>query len=175
MKIEVKNFLYRYFTKTRVTAAKICSLCWKKIKTSYALCRDGEEELKNLLLYWCIMPMVIYILIMAKIGPCRICRGLFDLLAIILATLDLFFIQKSLKKHPEYDSEFVKETEREMYYASLNPEELRKVKLEEKKEGAKNFVKKMLLIGSGDKIDSYKIVRLLMALMLLIALKRLLF
>jgi hypothetical protein len=130
--------------------------------------------MKNLLICWCIIPIVVYIFIILKIKICPSFKRFFDLIAVVLSTLDIFFIQKSLKMHPEYDSDFVRETEKEKYYASLSPDELQKVKSVERKEEAKNFVKKLFLIGGGNKVDSYKIVRLFIVLMLLVALKRLL-
>jgi hypothetical protein len=174
MKTRFKNFLSNCFNGIKIFIAGLYFRCREKIRTSYVLCREGEETLKNLLLYWCIVPMIIYIFIVLKIGMCHLCKLFFDFCAVVISALDLFFIQKSLKKHPEYDSEFLRETEREAYYASLSSEELKKVKSDERKKGIKNFVKRMLLITNGDRVDSYKIVRLFMLLMLLIASKRLL-
>jgi hypothetical protein len=84
----------------------------------------------------------------------------------------MFFIQKALKKHPEYDSEFTEDQEKEKYYSSLSAEELEKAKSSEKKAGAKNFIKRLLLLDRGKKVDSYRIVRLLVLLTMLLALKR---
>ena len=67
-----------------------------------------------------------------------------------------------------------KEYEKEQYYSSLSPEDLKKAKEEEKKENRKDFLKKILLIKPGEKIDSYKIVRMFTVLTILIGLKRIL-
>jgi hypothetical protein len=133
MRTKFKNFLSNCFDSAKESIYKLYFRCGKEIRASYALCREGEEKLKNLLLYWCIAPMAIYIFIVLRINMCHICKRFFDFSAAVLSALDLFFIQKSLKKHPEYDSEFVREAEREKYYASLDQEELRKVRSREKK------------------------------------------
>lgn len=88
-----------------------------------------------------------------------------------VGVLGLFFIQKALKKHPEYNTELVRELEKAEYYASLNENELKDAKTQEVRKNAKNMLKKMLLIGTGEKVDAYKIVRLFTVLALLFALK----
>lgn len=97
-----------------------------------------------------------------------------DLIMIFIGFLDLFFIQKTLKEHPEYNTKLVEEYEKEQYYSSLSEEQLKQTKTEEKKQNAKDFLKRLLLIKPGEKVDLYKIVRLFVILTILISLKRVL-
>jgi hypothetical protein len=172
MKERIKGFLTNFYGKARAALREFCSILGERIKGSYGRCREGEENLKILLVYWSTVPAVIYIFVRFKLDFYSFFEWLLDLFIIVLSVLDIFFIQKTLKKHPEYDSEFVREKEKEEYYASLSEEELEKIKSTEKKEGAKNFVKRLLLLDSSKGVDFYKIVRLLMILTLLLALKR---
>jgi hypothetical protein len=91
---------------------------------------------------------------------------------LLLSMVDLFFIQKALRKHPDYDSSFVKEKEVERYCASLSEEELEKFKIEEKKQNTKDFLKRIFLLSTGTKTDLYKVVRLFLILTLLLELKK---
>ncbi|GHU27150.1 hypothetical protein FACS1894152_3310 [Bacilli bacterium] len=175
MREKLKKFFVSCYQKTRLALGKVCAFCAKKIETSYVRCREGEERLKTLLIYWCMIPFILYFVVMFKIGVCPITRRLLDLFAIILSALDLFFIQKTVKKHPEYNTELVRAREKEAYYASLNPEELARAKADEKKENTKNFFKGLFLMGgTRNRIDAYKIVRLFVLLALVVSLKRLL-
>ena len=101
-------------------------------------------------------------------------QRLCDLIMIFIGFLDIFFIQKALKKHPEYNTKLVMEYEKEQYYSSLSKEELEQVKSDEKKQNTKDFFKRMLLIKPGEKVDFYKIVRLFVILTVLVGLKRVL-
>jgi glucan phosphoethanolaminetransferase (alkaline phosphatase superfamily) len=151
---------------------KFYSISRGKIVKSYARCREGEEGLRILLLYWCTVPAAIYIFVRFKVRLYAFLEWPVDLFIVILSVLDVFFIQKALKKHPEYDSEFVRNREKEKYYASLSGEELEKVKSSEKKENAKNFAKRLFLLDRSKRIDAYKIVRLFVLLTMLVALRR---
>lgn len=147
---------------------------FEAISNSYHLCRKGEENFNKLLIYWNLIPCFLYFLLSYKFNLCQFTHHLCDLAIIFIGFLDIFFIQKALKKHPEYNTQLVKEYEKEQYYSSLSKEELEKVKIDEKKQNAKDFFKKMLLIKPGDKIDFYKIVRLFTILSILIGLKKIL-
>ena len=147
---------------------------FKVINDSYKRCRGGEENLNKLLIYWNIIPCILYFIIIFNFNLSHFYKNLLDLFIILLGFLDIFFIQKALKKHPEYNTQLVKEYEKEQYYSSLSPEDLKKAKEEEKKENRKDFLKKILLMKPGEKIDSYKIVRMFTVLTILIGLKRIL-
>ncbi|MDR1494629.1 MAG: hypothetical protein LBI29_01155 [Rickettsiales bacterium] len=169
----IKIFLLDCWDRLRSVLGKFYSVSRDRIGKSYSLCREGEESLNVLLLYWSTVPAIIYVFIRFRVKLYSFLEWPLDLFIVILSLLDIFFIQKALKKHPEYDSEFVESREKEKYYSSLSKEELAKVKSDEKKEGAKSFLKYLLLVKTGKKIDFYKIVRLLVLLIMLLALKRL--
>ncbi|MDR1426099.1 MAG: hypothetical protein LBI70_03885 [Rickettsiales bacterium] len=171
---EIKVFLLECCQKIVTTLHRFWLIFRDRIKNSYGRCRNGEENFKILLLYWCTVPAAIYMFFRFKFRFWSPIEHVLDIFIAVISSLDIFFIQKALKNHPEYDSEFVKNKEKKDYYASLNDEELETVKSKEKKEDTKNFFKHLLLLNTDKKIDPYKIVRLFIILTLLLALKRLL-
>ena len=109
-----------------------------------------------------------------KFGLWEFIKHLCDIIIIFVGFLDIFFIQKALKKHPEYNTKLMTEYEEEQYYSSLSKEELEQIKSDKKKQNTKDFFKRILLIKPGEKVDFYKIVRLLLILTVLVGLKRIL-
>lgn len=174
MKEKVINFFKKIYLKIKAIIIKYSLIFWNKMSSSYILCREGEENMKKLLLYWNFLPCIIYFFVRYKINNCVFFGRILDFSMFFIGILGIFFIQKALKKHPEYNTELVKELEKEEYYASMNEEDLKEAKLKEKKENTKSFFKKMFLISSGDRIDKYKIVRLFTILTMLFVLKRIL-
>ncbi|MDR3078663.1 MAG: hypothetical protein LBU15_01350 [Rickettsiales bacterium] len=172
MRKRIKIFLLDRWDGVKSLLARLYSISRDRIGRSYSLCRDGEENFRVLLLYWCTVPAILYIFIRFRVNLYSFFEWPLDLFAMILSLLDIFFIQKALRKHPDYDSEFVKSREREQYYSSLSPEELQRAKASEKKEGAKGLLRRLLLINRDKTVDPYRIVRLLMFLTLFLALKR---
>lgn len=174
MKEEFFSYISNLFKKTlffiKINSIKFFEL----VKVSYKRCREGEEKFNNLLIYWGIIPCILYFLLIYRLSLCRFTQRLCDLIMIFVGFLDIFFIQKALKKHPEYNTKLVTEYEKEQYYSSLSKEELEQVKADEKKQSTKDFLKRILLIKPGEKVDFYKIVRLFIILTVLIGLKRIL-
>ena len=166
----LSNFFKKVWNFLKVNLAKL----FRIIGGSYERCREGEEKLNSLLVYWCMVPCILYFLLIYKFSLCKFTKRLCDLAMVLVGFLDIFFIQKALKKHPEYNTKLVQEYEKEQYYSSLSKEELKKVKTNEKKQNTKDFFKRILLIKPGEKIDFYKIVRLFVILTILVGLKRVL-
>lgn len=174
MKKEVFSYISNFLKKTWIFI-KINSIkFFESLKASYRCCREGEEKFNNLLIYWCVIPCILYFLLIYKFILWGFIKHLCDLIIIFVGFLDIFFIQKALKKHPEYNTKLVTEYEKEQYYSSLSKEELEQVKSDEKKQNTKDFFKRILLIKPGEKVDFYKIVRLLLILTVLVGLKRIL-
>ena len=59
-----------------------------KIKESFKKCRAGEENLKILLTYWCVIPSIIYLFLL-KTTDCKILTDLYDVVMFILSLLDI--------------------------------------------------------------------------------------
>lgn len=174
MKEKVISFFKKIYLRIKGVAIKCSLIFWDKISSSYMLCREGEENMKKLLFYWNFVPCITYFFVRYKFNNCVFFGHILDFSMFFVGILGIFFIQKALKKHPEYNTELVKELEKEEYYASLNEEELKEAKVKEKKENTKSFFRKVFLISSGDRIDTYKIVRLFTILTMLFVLKRIL-
>ncbi len=174
MKEEFFSYLSSFFKNVWIFIKTNLAKFYEIVNISYKRCRDGEEKLNNLLIYWSIIPCILYFLLIYKFGLCKFMQRLCDLIMIFIGFLDIFFIQKALKKHPEYNTKLVMEYEKEQYYSSLSKEELEQVKSDEKKQNTKDFFKRMLLIKPGEKVDFYKIVRLFVILTVLVGLKRVL-
>jgi hypothetical protein len=150
---------------------KMCNI----VRNSYGRCRNGEENLKILLIYWCLVPIGIYFFVFVYFKSCRFCSYILNLFMCFLTLLDLFFIQKTLQKHPEYDSSLLADEEKNKYYASLSTEELKSIKETERRRKPKDLLKKLLFLESKGQVDAYKMVRLLLLLVLLISLKKVVF
>jgi uncharacterized membrane protein len=152
-----------------------CGAATLKLKESYMRCRAGEERLNVLLYYWCVIPCVIYLVVVFKLKSLDFIRNIFNVFALALTILDYYFIAKAVRVHPEYDTEATEELEKERYYASLSDEEFKKVVKQEKIENRKNCLKRLFLAKSGKRADFYKIVRIFVVLIFLVSLKNLFF
>jgi uncharacterized membrane protein len=165
MKIKIKSTLFGWL-----------SLLKNKVVNSYNRCREGNEKLVILLLFWCLLPCFLYIYIRYIVIVGKYFGVILDILVIIIAVLDYYFIEKAVKIHPEYDTQATREIEKEKYYSTLSKEELNEAIKKDKIESKKNLVKRLLAIGGVDAtnhIDFYKIVRIFVILVFFIAVKRL--
>lgn len=171
MKEKIKNIFKTVFNKIKSFTKNLYLKISTKIKESFKKCREGEENLTILLVYWCILPSITY-LILLKTTNCKILTDLYDVVMFILSLLDLYFIAKAVKIHPEYNTELMKELEKQEFYKTLDKNELKEEKSKERKENTKNFFRRLLLIKTDKKVDFYKIVRCFVILILLITIKR---
>lgn len=144
------------------------------ISTSYGKARNGEEEFKNVLYYWCLIPDIIYFISLKFIGA-GVLKFIIDIFMMCLSILGLYFIAKALKVHPEYDSIYVKELEKEEYYKTLTEEQVIEAKKKEKKDNAKKLFRKYIFLKYDDKVDLFRIVRIVVIITLLISLRRIFF
>lgn len=142
-----------------------------KIKTSFIKCKNGEEKLNTLLIYWCLIPCILYLLSLRFLN-CKIILNIFDIILFILCLLDLYFIAKTLKLHPEYNTELMEEIKKQEYLKTLTEEQIKEEKLKESKQAKIDFVKRILALKAGKKVDNYKIVKYFVILTFLIVLKR---
>lgn len=171
MKEKIKNTFKIISKKTKTFIYNIYLKISQKIKESFKKCRAGEENLKILLTYWCVIPSIIYLFLL-KTTDCKFLTDLYDVIMLVLNSLNLYFIAKAVKIHPEYNTELMRELEKQEYYKTLNKNELKEEKSKERKENTKNFFRRLLLIKTDKKVDSYKIVRCFVILILLITVKR---
>ncbi len=171
MKAKITNFLlkikYKFFN--------FCNMFKQKVIESYGKCKNGDETLKNILLYWSFIPCTLYLYISYKFYLFWFIRCIINIFILLLTILDFYFIQKAVKVHPEYDSEVTEELEKAEYYSKLTEEEYKKAIKNESFAKKKNFLKKIFNVGSTKKIDLYKIVRIFVILTFLIAFKRVIF
>lgn len=161
---KIKQILQRIFTKFKNATI-----------VSYAKCKEGEEQMKNIILYWSIIPSILYLLISYKLCLPRFLHAIIDVFMLFFSILVFYFIQKAVKIHPEYDSELMEELRKAEYYSTLNEEQLKKEKRKESLNKKKNFFKGLFNVGAGKKIDFYKIVRAFLILIFLVALRRIIF
>ena len=171
MKEKIKNTFKTIFKKIKSIISNIYSKISPKVKESFKKCREGEENLKVLLTYWCVIPSVIYLFLL-KTTDCKFLTDLYDVIMLILNLLNLYFIAKAVKIHPEYNTELMRELEKQEFYKTLDKNELKEEKSKERKQNTKNFFYRLLLIKTDKKIDAYKIVRCFVLLILLITIKR---
>ena len=171
MKEKIKNTFKIISKKTKTIIYNIYLKISTKIKESFKKCRAGEENLKILLTYWCVIPSIIYLFLL-KTTDCKFLTDLYDVIMLVLNSLNLYFIAKAVKIHPEYNTELMKELEKQEYYKTLNKNELKEEKSKERKQNTKNFFRRLLLIKTDRKVDFYKIVRCFVILILLITVKR---
>lgn len=162
-----------FFNKVFLFLKKIYNGLKERVVSSFLRARNGEENLNIILYYWSLIPCVIYF-ISLKFVNSRFLLEIFDVIILLLTILDLYFIARTLEVHPEYDSELVKEKERQEYYNTLTKEELEKVKKQERKNNINKTLKKYILLKTDDKVDLFKIIRLFVIITLLIAIKRIL-
>ena len=141
------------------------------ITTSYGKARVGEEKLNNILFYWCLLPSALYFLALRFID-CSILLRVIDIIILLLSTIDLYFITKAVSVHPEYDTQLTKELEKEEYYKTLTEEQLKEAKKQEKKDNYKKFLNKYIFLKYKDGVDFFKIVRIIVIIVLLFAIKR---
>lgn len=171
MKDKIKSIFKKMMDKMKSFLRILYSKSSTKIKESFKKCREGEENLTILLVCWCVLPSVAY-LILLKTTNCKILTDLYDVTMFVLGLLDFYFIAKAIKVHPEYNTELMRELEKQEYYETLDKNELKKEKSRERKENAKNFFRRLLLIKTDRRVDFYKIVRCFIVLILLITVKR---
>ena len=141
------------------------------ITTSYGKARVGEEKLNNILFYWCLLPSALYFLALRFID-CSILLRVIDIIILLLSIIDLYFIAKAVSVHPEYDTQLTKELEKEEYYKTLNEEQLKEAKKQEKRDNRKRIFNKYILLKSNEKVDLFKIVRIIVIIALLFSIKR---
>lgn len=171
MKEKIKNTVKYLYKKTKGIITNIFGKISTKIKLSFDKCKNGEEKLNNLLIYWCIIPCIIY-LFLIRMLDCKIVLDLLDLVIFILIIFDFYFIEKTLKIHPEYNTELMREVEKQNFYKTLNEEQLKEQKLKEAKENRKYFIKRFFSYKSKEKCDFYKLVKYFLLLIFLLAIKR---
>lgn len=141
------------------------------IVTSYGKARVGEEKLNNILFYWCLLPSILYFLALRFID-CQILLRAIDIFILLLSIIDLYFIAKAVSVHPEYDTQLTRELQKEEYYKTLNEEQLKEAKKQEKKDNYKRILDKYVLLRYKDGVDFFKIVRIIVIIVLLFSIKR---
>lgn len=171
MKEKIKIFLINSFKQISNFIQNLYLNISQKIKVSFKKCKEGEENLNILLIYWCVIPCILYLFIL-KFTNCKFILNIIDLFMLILTLLDLYFISKTLKIHPEYNTELMRELEKQNYYKTLDEKQLKEEKLKEKKDNTKKFFYKLLALKNSEKTDIYKIVKCFVILILLVVLKR---
>ena len=143
------------------------------IISSFSKARNGEERFNVILYYWSLIPCILYFVCLKFVG-CRFLLEILDVVIILLTILDLYFIARTLEVHPEYDSLYLKEKEKEEYYKTLTEEQLAEAKKQEKKDNRNKILKKYILLKTDDKVDLFRMIRLFVIITLLIAIKRVL-
>lgn len=143
------------------------------IVESFLKARNGEEKFNVILYYWSLIPCILYFVCL-KFISCRFLLEVIDVVIVLLTVLDLYFITRTLEVHPEYDSLYLKEKEKEEYYKTLTEEQLIEVKKQERKNNRNKILKKYILLETDDKVDLFRIIRLFVIITLLIAIKRVL-
>lgn len=162
-----------FFNKVFLFFKKIYNISKERVVASFLRARNGEENLNVILYYWSLIPCIVYF-ISLKFVNSRFLLEVFDVVILLLTILDLYFIARTLEVHPEYDSELVKEKEKQEYYNTLTKEELEKAKKQERKNNINKTIKKYVLLKTDDRVDLFKIIRLFVIITLLIAIKRIL-
>lgn len=165
------NFLKKIYKESLKIITKYYLIILSKIKESFLKCRKGEEDMKILLTYWCVVPCIIYLFILWFLD-CKFLLNILDIAMFLLAIIDLYFIAKIIKIHPEYNTELMDELRKQELYSSLDKEQIKEEKNKELKQNTKNFFKKMFLCKSDKKTDAYKIVKYIVLIVLLITIKR---
>lgn len=167
-----------FFNKKEIKESPVSrclDICKTKIINSYKLCKDGEEKLNIILIYWSIIPMFVYFFVRKKLIFRGFFAGFIDIICLCLFCLDYFFIMKAVEKHPEYDEKRMKTIEKIEHYKTLTEEQIKEEEKADIKNSIKNSIINFVMGRSSDKVELYKIVRLMLLLFILVIIKRLLF
>lgn len=165
--------LKNFFKKILLFLQNKCRAFKVSVSESFSKARNGEESFGVVLYYWSLIPCILYFICL-KFVNCVFLLEVIDVFIVLLAILDLYFIARAVEVHPEYDSELVKEKEKEEYYKTLTEEQLIEVKKKEQKDNRNKIFKKYILLKSDEKVDMFKLIRLFVIITLLIAVKRIL-
>ncbi|MDR2760404.1 MAG: hypothetical protein LBB09_00980 [Rickettsiales bacterium] len=144
-----------------------------KILESYEKCKDGEEKMNTVLIWWSAVPCALYIVARMRFAFWGFFAFILDLSFFVLGLLDYYFISKAVSKHPEYDGERMEKIRKIEYYNSITEEEYEKIKKEEKKGKGFANVKNLLLTKNWRKAEPFKIVKIFLILVILITFRRL--
>ncbi len=142
------------------------------IGKSFNKCVAGEENLNKMLWFWCLIPNIIVCFIIFKLYNI-LNFALLNIIYIVYNLLCLFFIIKAVSVHPEYDVSKIQKYKHNEYIKSLSEDELKNYKKDLAKEKTKELFEKALLIKPWKKVEFYKIVRLILIFVLLVALRNL--
>lgn len=143
-----------------------------RTKTSFKKCMNGEENLNKMLWFWCLIPNIVICFIIFKLYNI-LNFTLLNILYIVYNLFCLYFILKAVSVHPEYDVSKIQKYKHNEYIKSLSENELKNYKKDLAKEKTKELFEKALLIKPWKKVEFYKIVRLILIFVLLIALRNL--
>jgi hypothetical protein len=170
---KIRERVLAFKTRTLALLKEVLSVSKVSVLESYEKCKEGEEKMGTILLWWSTIPCSLYILIRIR----YIFRGVFafilDVTFFVLGLLDYYFISKAISKHPEYDVERMEKIKKIEYYNSLTEEEYEKIKKEERKEKGISGVKNILLAKNWRKTEPFKIVKIFLVLVILITFRRL--
>jgi hypothetical protein len=70
MKEKLSKFLAGFWRKIKAGVSVLGARCIKRIRASYTLCKEGEENLKTLLVFWCTIPSFVYFIFRFKFIRC---------------------------------------------------------------------------------------------------------
>ena len=142
------------------------------VKSSFSKCMAGEENLNKMLWFWCMIPnMVICVIVFKLINILNF--TLINLIYIAYNLMCLYFILKAVSVHPEYNVSEMEKNENKKYVKSLSKEELKNYRKESAKKKTKELFEKALLVKPWKRVEFYKIVRLILIFILLVALRNL--
>ncbi|MDR0571346.1 MAG: hypothetical protein LBG48_00675 [Rickettsiales bacterium] len=172
--VKIRKIIKELVDRTVKFFVSECLSVRRKVVISYRKCREGDERLFVLLLYWALIPCSLYLLVRVRYIYSGFWAFALDLFFFIFALLDYYFISKAVSKHPEYDTELMDRLKKAEYYNSLSDEEYEKAKKEEKQKQLKNVTKSLLFMRSLRKKDTYKGVKVFLILIIALTFKRLL-
>lgn len=171
----IKNLSIFIWNKFLVISKNIFLFLKEITIESYNKSRNGDEELNNVLIYWSILPALVYLIVRAKFIKYGFFALSLDIVHFCLACLSFYFIIKAVNVHPEYDIERTETLQKIEYYNSLSDEEYNKIILEEKKDKRKNLFKRLFFIKGGKPKELFKIVKIFLIFIIILTFKRIFF
>ncbi len=140
------------------------------VKTSFNKCLEGNENFKQMLWFWCLIPNIVCMLIL----KCTLKYKFFNLVYFLYDVMCLYFILKAVQVHPEYNITKTNKLKEKEYVSGLSPEELKKYKKDQLKKVNKDFWQKLLLQKPWKNTEFYKIVILILLLLIIITFRNIL-
>lgn len=142
------------------------------IKSSFRRCIAGEENLKKMLWFWCLIPNIVVCFIIFKLYNI-LNFTLLNILYLVYNLTCLYFIIKAVSVHPEYNVSKIEKNKSEEYVKSLSKDDLKTYKKELTKKKTKELFEKALLVKPWRKVEFYKLVRLILIFILLVTFRNL--